>query len=85
MISSNWSSKCDTAPYQLMSIKINQNHLDFYIFFLSNSEKKNELNKIIAFDRTTPTLKCLIIIYEKVKDFSSEINIFGQVINYNIY
>ena len=52
------------------------------MFFLSKTEKQNELNKITAFDGTIPAFKRLAIIYEKAKDFDSAINICGQAINY---
>lgn len=52
------------------------------MFFLSKTEKQNELNKITAFDGTIPAFKRLAIIYEKAKDFDSAINICRQAINY---
>lgn len=52
------------------------------MFFLSKTEKQNELNKITAFDGTIPAFKRLAITYEKAKDFDSAINICGQAINY---
>lgn len=52
------------------------------MFFLSKTEKQNELNKITAFDETIPAFKRLAIIYEKAKDFDSAINICRQAINY---
>lgn len=52
------------------------------MFFLSKTEKQNELNKITAFDGTIPAFKRLAIIYEKAKDFDSAINICKQAIDY---
>lgn len=52
------------------------------MFFLSKTEKQNDLNKITAFDGTIPAFKRLAIIYEKAKDFDSAINICRQAINY---
>ena len=52
------------------------------MFFLSKTEKQNELNKITAFDGIIPAFKRLAIIYEKAKDFDSTINICEQAINY---